>query len=691
MSSNTRRAARQRKLIYCGLLVGLFITTIVVRGVVALPGDRGNQNARPWSIQAQSDKLELNEMSQGDVELTGAAVRLLLTGSRGFCVCALWMSANEKQKMQEWNELELTVRSITKLQPRFVTPWLFQSWNLAYNVSVEMDRLNDKYFYISRGISLLAEGESIIHNNPDMRYSLASYYQSKFTTSDQKTTLRCLFQLSCIPRDARDYRTLMRGGQVDLVAFRAFCEKNPQLVRRLREAAIKPGKRADGTDLPSIYLAQSPMDVVNFLKENEVLPNRFRDDAPGMFEDRLQQFPVVPPPFYRTAGEELNPNQAIGDGNSSAVRASRVWFRYANEVIPKPNPEPSWPDKNYRDPERIRRLPSRPTLIIFRQGPMRAQSYIAEQLQQDGWLDDSSWIVDDQRDANDRWFREDVRVKPSANSLAEWTLAHQMWYDHGRDNGLNLTPAERLAYRRRAEIYARHRGFNVDADAMPTLRPEELNDKVLADSIKANQILHMYNVNRSQTNYDFFLYQSEFEKDPRAIEARKMFAEAENLWRKRNQVRDAIALYEKVLGTQQAPGLWGQLLLNRNVAAVSEKLADSLAEETLNQQINYLRLVRDLNQKELRQGTLAIFDIARLASPAVSPYYVGMSDLLLQERLLPALQSVEAIWPPGPYDGVDPKGRPWISEAIVERVRINSGINRTAAKPQPQPQSAPTD
>jgi len=226
---------------------------------------------------------------------------------------------------------------------------------------------------------------------------------------------------------------------------------------------------------------------------------------------------------------------------------------------------------------------------------------------------------------------------------------------------------------------------------MPTLRPEELNDKVLADSIKANQILHMYNVNRSQTNYDFFLYQSEFEKDPRAIEARKMFAEAENLWRKRNQVRDAIALYEKVLGTQQAPGLWGQLLLNRNVAAVSEKLADSLAEETLNQQINYLRLVRDLNQKELRQGTLAIFDIARLASPAVSPYYVGMSDLLLQERLLPALQSVEAIWPPGPYDGVDPKGRPWISEAIVERVRINSGINRTAAKPQPQPQSAPTD
>ena len=86
-------------------------------------------------------------------------MRLLLTGSRGVAVTFLWYNAMDKQKRHEWNELELLIQSITKLQPYFITPWLFQSWNLAFNVSVECDQPKDKYVYVVRGLALLAEGE----------------------------------------------------------------------------------------------------------------------------------------------------------------------------------------------------------------------------------------------------------------------------------------------------------------------------------------------------------------------------------------------------------------------------------------------------------------------------------------------------------------------------------------------------
>ncbi len=373
MSNTIQRAARRRKFIYGGVIAVLFIASIFVRGVVAMPISQLEQKTGKWTIQSQSNRLDLNELSQGEVELTGSAVRLMLTGSRGVAVCGLWISAYEKQKRQEWNEMELIVKSIMKLQPHFTVPWLFQSWNLTYNVSVEMDRLSDMYFYISRGINLLAEGETINKFNPDIRRAVATYYQSKFTYHDKVTTLRCLFELSCMPKEERDYRQFFKGGVFDENAFLAFCEKNPQLVRRLRETLVKYGKSADGSDL-TLYLVQTPRDVVNFLRENEAVPGRYRDDAPKQLEDRLRQFPVLPPPFYHAADEELNPERPIRDATASAVLAARVWFRYANEVVPPPNPE-GYTDRNYRDPERKRRMPkSGPTLMIFPARPAARSS-----------------------------------------------------------------------------------------------------------------------------------------------------------------------------------------------------------------------------------------------------------------------------------------------------------------------------
>ena len=125
MASPFQQQVRQRKLLYIGLILALFSVSLFWRGSI---------------INPLAAALAIREKDRGEVELVGSVVRLSLTGSRGLAICVLWNNAIDRQKKNQWNELEVLVRSLTKLQPHFITPWLFQSWNLAYNVSVESDR-----------------------------------------------------------------------------------------------------------------------------------------------------------------------------------------------------------------------------------------------------------------------------------------------------------------------------------------------------------------------------------------------------------------------------------------------------------------------------------------------------------------------------------------------------------------------
>ena len=103
---------------------------------------------------------------------------------------ALWSWALDAQKKSRWNELELYVHWLTRLQPHFISPWPFQSWNMAYNVSVGNDQDKDKYFYISRGTQMLEEGERQNRHHPMMRFHIGFYQQHKICKSDTQNVLR---------------------------------------------------------------------------------------------------------------------------------------------------------------------------------------------------------------------------------------------------------------------------------------------------------------------------------------------------------------------------------------------------------------------------------------------------------------------------------------------------------------------
>src|SRR5262245_4531094 len=199
MAASLQQTIRYRKLIYTTLILGLFLASLLQRQFVILP---------------QAHALQLREIDRGEVELTGSALRLVLTGSRGLAVTFLWADVLEKQKRHRWNEVEMLCNSITELQPHFITPWLFQSWNLAFNVAVENDRPRDKYYYISRGLERLAAGErrNAVPGNPDLRHHMGVYLQIKLGISDEKMTMRSLLDLSAMDPVERDPAQFLGSG-----------------------------------------------------------------------------------------------------------------------------------------------------------------------------------------------------------------------------------------------------------------------------------------------------------------------------------------------------------------------------------------------------------------------------------------------------------------------------------------------
>ena len=372
-------------------------------------------------MDAAADQLAVREQSRGDVHLTGSLVRLSLGGFRGVTTCYLWNLAMDKQKKNQLNELEVIVGWLTELQPHFNTPWLFQSWNLAYNVSNKTDRISDKYFYVTRGIRLLADGERQNHDDPDLRFELGTTYQHKICQSDETNVHRSLFQLSLIPPNERDparFRTKRGRQQMDKEGLKEFiessAEKHPQLIRRLREGIHKDSS----SEQRRLFTCSTPEAVVQFLADNYRIPSLYPEEKPTPAGDKwaektdikpdpdvLERFPVLPPPRsyppgssihifqpYPDMGEDLTDESPYGQNMDSwnGFLASRAWFSYSQEPLPEPSDEWVGQSKQIVDPVH-QHLNRHMQTVIFRQYPARAQSYIAERLEEEGWFDNEGW------------------------------------------------------------------------------------------------------------------------------------------------------------------------------------------------------------------------------------------------------------------------------------------------------------
>jgi len=518
MAVSIQQQTLVRKVIYTGLIVALFTVSLLHRRLM---------------VEPQGNDLLLREVSKGEVKLTDSAVRLALTGSRGIAVTYLWSTAMEKQKRHEWNELDLLVSSITKLQPHFITPWLFQSWNLAFNVAVECDRPRDKYFYISRGLEILAEGERRNYKppapgNPDMRQYLGSYYLMKIGNSDEKNTMRSLLEMSCIdPLDRapdRLWGQTDRGLKVKTEKFKEFCRQHPRLVRRLHDQ----------------LRITVPEDIVRFLEENKDIPSRFEPSGGGpqqkdsIIKDELEQFPILPPGRPNPKSRELSTTELV-----DIFYVCRQWFEYAQKPLPEPNPDPSieMPPPN----PLVKRLPRYISAAIFRSYPSRAQAYISENMEAEGWFDSDGWAIkkwfDKDRGPNDPEFR--VGTDPKFYAGPAWATAYNMYLEYGTRNGLYLTPAQKEELNKQAEPYRRK--FKLESYVNgPEIRPGQPD----YESFHAHKRLTANGLYSGMTNFPAYLTQTEAERNPETVTARKYLYNADRLRRSEDPER-AIPMYQK--------------------------------------------------------------------------------------------------------------------------------------------------
>src|SRR3972149_5341124 len=83
---------------------------------------------------------------------------LLLGGFRGIAVDFLWARAVTRHEEKKYYELLTINNLIAKLQPNFPAVWIFQAWNMAYNIAHEWDSPQNKWKWVSAGLLFARKG-----------------------------------------------------------------------------------------------------------------------------------------------------------------------------------------------------------------------------------------------------------------------------------------------------------------------------------------------------------------------------------------------------------------------------------------------------------------------------------------------------------------------------------------------------
>ena len=94
-----------------------------------------------------------------------AFTTVALGGFRGLISNMLWIRANDLQQDDKFFEAAQLADWITELEPHFSQVWLFQAWNMAYNISIKFKDFPDRWRWVERGIELLRDDG--LRYNPD--------------------------------------------------------------------------------------------------------------------------------------------------------------------------------------------------------------------------------------------------------------------------------------------------------------------------------------------------------------------------------------------------------------------------------------------------------------------------------------------------------------------------------------------
>jgi len=126
--------------------------------------------------------------------MAAETVRLGTFGLDGVAQMLLWQKADEYKKKKDWTKLAATLNQLIMLNPHLESVWRFQGWNLAYNVSVEHDNYEERYFWVKKGIKFLERGTEYNPNSIRVTWDVGWTTSQKIGKSDERVFFRRLYR-----------------------------------------------------------------------------------------------------------------------------------------------------------------------------------------------------------------------------------------------------------------------------------------------------------------------------------------------------------------------------------------------------------------------------------------------------------------------------------------------------------------
>jgi len=146
-------AQRSATLIQVAALLG----ALACVALAACLQDPINRQRKELQLVLQSDIYKELPPEYAWISAFGGALR-------GLAVHYLWYRAEELKQEGKYYESQQLARWICTLQPRFAEVWIFQAWNMSYNISVATHTPQERWQWVYNGIRLLRD-EGIPNND----------------------------------------------------------------------------------------------------------------------------------------------------------------------------------------------------------------------------------------------------------------------------------------------------------------------------------------------------------------------------------------------------------------------------------------------------------------------------------------------------------------------------------------------
>lgn len=158
-------------------IITLLICILVAIGLYIIAG----LQLDPINRQRQDMDLIIDQPENIPPSLAFATIA---TGAfRGLVVDVLWMRADKLKEEGQFFDARQLAEWITILQPRFASVWVFQAWNMAYNISVAIPATqpDQRWRWVRNGYELLRD-EAITKyklNDIEIYHEIARIFQHK--------------------------------------------------------------------------------------------------------------------------------------------------------------------------------------------------------------------------------------------------------------------------------------------------------------------------------------------------------------------------------------------------------------------------------------------------------------------------------------------------------------------------------